>query len=124
LSGLLLMRAAGAVAPIYSGADLAAAIPSDQRNVPLYSVATYDQSLIFYLQREATLVRFRGELDYGLQRAPDREIRQLDEFIEVWSAQAQAFAVMENDMYDELKGRGVAMRVLGRNFGKVLVART
>ena len=123
LGGLLLMRAAGAVAPIYSGVDLAAALPTDQRNSPLYSVATYDQSLIFYLQREATLVRYRGELDYGLNRAPDREIKQLDEFIEVWSAQSQAFAVMENGMYDELKGRGVAMRVLGRNFSKVLVAR-
>jgi 4-amino-4-deoxy-L-arabinose transferase-like glycosyltransferase len=124
LGGLLLVRAAGAVAPIYSGVDLAAAFPADQPNAPLYSVATYDQSLIFYLQREATLVRYRGELDYGLNRAPDREIKQLDEFIDVWSAQSQAFAVMENGMYDELKGRGVAMRVLGRNFGKVLVART
>jgi 4-amino-4-deoxy-L-arabinose transferase-like glycosyltransferase len=124
LGGLLLMRSAGAVAPIYSGVDLAAAFPSDQRNAPLYSVATYDQSLIFYLQREATLVRYRGELDYGLNRVPDREIKQLDEFIDVWSAQSQAFAVMENGMYDELKVRGVAMRVLGRNFGKVLVART
>lgn len=124
LGGLLLMRAAGAVAPIYSGVDLAAAYPADPRNAPLYSVATYDQSLIFYLQREATLVRYRGELDYGLKRAPEREIAQLDEFIDIWSAQSQAFAVMENGIYDELKGRGVAMRVLGRNFGKVLVART
>jgi 4-amino-4-deoxy-L-arabinose transferase-like glycosyltransferase len=124
LSGLLLMRAAGAVAPIYSGVDLAAALPADSRQAPLYSVATYDQSLIFYLRRTATLVRYRGELDYGLNRSPDREIEDLDGFIGIWSAQAQAFAVMENGMYDELTRRGVAMRVLGRNFGKVVVART
>ena len=124
LSGLLLMRAAGAVAPIYSGVALAAALPADSRQAPLYSVATYDQSLMFYLQRTATLVRYRGELDYGLNRAPDREIADLDGFIGLWSAQSQAFAVMENGMYDELNRRGVAMRVLGRNFGKVVVART
>jgi 4-amino-4-deoxy-L-arabinose transferase-like glycosyltransferase len=124
LSGLLLVRAAGAVAPIYSGVDLAAAFPSDGRNAPLYSVATYDQSLMFYLRRTATLVRYRGELDYGLNRAPEREIKELDEFIGIWSSQSQAFAVMENGMYDELTRRGVAMRVVGRNFGKVLVART
>jgi 4-amino-4-deoxy-L-arabinose transferase-like glycosyltransferase len=123
LGGLLLVRAAGAAAPIYSGADLAAAFPAAGRDAPLYSVATYDQTLAFYLQRTATLVRYRGELDYGLNRAPDREIKDLDEFIGIWSAQSRAFAVMENSMYDELNGRGVAMRVLGRNFGKVLVAR-
>lgn len=124
LSGLLLMRAAGLAAPIYSGVGLAAAFPADSGPVPLYSVATYDQSLIFYLRRTATLVRYRGELDYGLNRAPDREVEDLDRFIDLWSAQSQAFAVMENGMYDELNRRGVAMRVLGRNFGKVVVART
>jgi len=124
LGGLLLMRAAGAAAPIYSGADLAAAFPAADRNAPLYSVATYDQSLVFYLQRTVTLVRYRGELDYGLNRAPEREIQDLDEFIGIWSSQSQAFAVMENGMYDELNRRGVAMRVVGRNFGKVLVARS
>jgi 4-amino-4-deoxy-L-arabinose transferase-like glycosyltransferase len=124
LAGLLLMRAAGAAAPIYSGADLAAAFPAADRSAPLYSVATYDQSLAFYLQRTVTLVRYRGELDYGLNRAPEREIKDLDEFIGIWSSQSQAFAVMENGMYDELNRRGVAMRVVGRNFGKVLVARS
>jgi 4-amino-4-deoxy-L-arabinose transferase-like glycosyltransferase len=124
LGGLLLMRAAGAAAPIYSGADLAAAFPAADRNAPLYSVATYDQSLVFYLQRTVTLVRYRGELDYGLSRAPEREIQDLDQFIGIWSSQSEAFAVMENGMYDELKLRGVAMRIVGRNFGKVLVARS
>jgi 4-amino-4-deoxy-L-arabinose transferase-like glycosyltransferase len=123
VAGLLLMRAAGAASPIYSGADLAAALPASVRSAPFYSVATYDQSLIFYLQRTATLVRYRGELDYGLKRAPEREIPDLDQFIQLWSSQPAGFAVMENAMYEELKRRGVAMQLAGRNFGKVLVSR-
>ena len=123
LVGLLLMRAAGAAAPIYSGVGLADAFPAAQRDAPLYSIATYDQSLIFYLQRTATLVRYRGELDYGLNRAPEHEIKDLDQFIDIWSSGPPGFAVMENGMYDELNLRGLPMRLLGRNVGKVLVAR-
>jgi hypothetical protein len=123
LSWLLLVRAATAVAPIYSGIDLAAAFPAAAGDAPLYSIATYDQTLSFYLRRTATLVRYRGELDYGLNKAPQREIEDLDQFVGTWSSQPRAFAVMENGMFDELNRRGVAMRILGHNFGKVLVAR-
>ena len=74
LAVLLLVRTASLFAPIYSGIDLAAALPAAERTAPLYSVRTYDQSLTFYLQRTVMLVGYRGELDYGLRRAPDREI--------------------------------------------------
>jgi 4-amino-4-deoxy-L-arabinose transferase-like glycosyltransferase len=123
LAWLLLVRAAGLVAPIYSGVDLAAALPAAARDAPIFSVGTYDQSMTFYLQRTVTLVRYRGELDYGLNRAPEKEITNLDDFLPIWSSQAQAFAVMENSMFDALKMRGAPMRVIGNNVSKVLVAR-
>jgi 4-amino-4-deoxy-L-arabinose transferase-like glycosyltransferase len=56
LSGLLLVRAAAVVAPVYSGVELARAQPVIPRDVPLYSVATYDQSLPFYWRRTVELV--------------------------------------------------------------------
>ncbi len=71
LAGLLVIRAAALLAPIYSGIDLAAALPASERDAPVYSVGTYDQSLTFYLRRPVTLVRYRGELDYGLKKTPD-----------------------------------------------------
>ena len=89
LAWVLLVRAAALVAPIYSGVGLAAALPAADRDAPLYSVRTYDQSLTFYLQRTVTLVGYRGELDYGLRKAPDREIADLDEFIRLWNSQTR-----------------------------------
>jgi 4-amino-4-deoxy-L-arabinose transferase-like glycosyltransferase len=122
LAWLLLVRAAALVAPIYSGVDLAAALAADL-DAPLYSVGTYDQSLTFYLRRTATLVRYRGELDYGLRKAPDREIADVAEFLRRWSQQSQAFAVMEKSMFNDLKGRNVPMRLVAEDATRVLVAR-
>ena len=123
LAWLLLVRAATLVAPIYSGIDLAAAFPAADSDAPLYSVGTYDQTLPFYLRRTVTLVRFRGELDYGLTHAPNAEIADLDEFISLWKGQSRAFAVMDLATFKNLTERGVPMRNLVQNVQRVLVAR-
>jgi 4-amino-4-deoxy-L-arabinose transferase-like glycosyltransferase len=123
LAVLLLVRAAALVAPIYSGIDLAAALPAAERTAPLYSVRTYDQSLTFYLQRTVTLVEYRGELEYGLRKAPDREVADVDRFLTTWSTQLDAYAVMDQRTFDSFEERGVPMRIVGRTVGKVMVAR-
>jgi 4-amino-4-deoxy-L-arabinose transferase-like glycosyltransferase len=123
LAWLLLIRAAALVAPIYSGVNLAAALPAADRDAPLYSVGTYDQSLVFYLRRTVTLVGYRGELDYGVGKAPGAEIADVSQFIRLWSAQTRAFAVMERSMFDNLAGRGVPMRLLAQSVNRVLVSR-
>jgi 4-amino-4-deoxy-L-arabinose transferase-like glycosyltransferase len=123
LAGLLLMRTATLVAPIYSGIDLAKALPPADRDAPLYSVRTYDQSLTFYLQRTVMLVGYRGELDYGLRRAPNGEIADVDEFLRLWDSQTHAYAVMDKRTFNNFKERGVPMRNVGENVGQVMVAR-
>jgi 4-amino-4-deoxy-L-arabinose transferase-like glycosyltransferase len=123
LAWLLLIHAAACVAPIYSGVDLAAAIPAAERDAPVYSVATYDQSLTFYLRRTVTLVAYRGELDYGLRKASGAEIADVAEFLRLWSSQPRAYAVMEKSMFDDLQRRGVPMRLAAENVNRVLVAR-
>jgi 4-amino-4-deoxy-L-arabinose transferase-like glycosyltransferase len=123
LGALLLIRAASVVAPIYSGIDLAAALPAAERDAPLYSVRTYDQALPFYLQRTVMLVEYRGELDYGLHRAPDREIASVDAFLKEWESQARAYAVMDKRTFDKFKERGVPMRSIGQTVNQVMVAR-
>ncbi len=124
LSWLLLIRGAAWLAPIYSGVELAAAIPAADRDAPLYSVRTYDQTLPFYLRRTVTLVAYRGELDFGLRHAPPgAEITDVAEFVRLWSGQSRAFAVMEKTMFDDLARRGVPMRLVAENVNRMLVAR-
>jgi 4-amino-4-deoxy-L-arabinose transferase-like glycosyltransferase len=123
LSGLLLMRAAAAVAPVYSGVKLAQALPAGAENAPIYSVGTYDQTLPFYWRRSVALVAYRGELDYGLRYDPGAEMGSVAEFIVRWNDESDAYAVMEKAMYENLKKRGILMREVGRDANRVLVAR-
>jgi 4-amino-4-deoxy-L-arabinose transferase-like glycosyltransferase len=123
LAWLLLVRAAALVSPIYSGVDLAAALPAADRDAPVYSVGTYDQSLTFYLRRTVTLVEYRGELDYGLRRSPGAEIADGAEFVRLWTLEPRAFAVMERTMFDYFKSRGVPMVIRAQDANQVLAAR-
>jgi 4-amino-4-deoxy-L-arabinose transferase-like glycosyltransferase len=128
LTWIWLGVAAAAVAPVYSGIALAQAMPRDERDaliqaVPIYSIGTYDQSLEFYLRRTVTLVQYRGELDYGLIQNPDVEIPEIEDFERRWSADSQAFAVMERSMFEKLQRDGVPMRVIGRTASRLLAAR-
>jgi 4-amino-4-deoxy-L-arabinose transferase-like glycosyltransferase len=123
LGTVLLMRAAAAVAPIYSGVGLAAAISPMTPELPVYSVATYDQTLPFYLRRTVSVVAYRGELDYGLRHASAGGTIDLTEFLTRWADTPQAFAVMEQPMFDDLRARGVAMREVTRDAHRILVAR-
>jgi 4-amino-4-deoxy-L-arabinose transferase-like glycosyltransferase len=123
LSGLLIMRGAAAVAPIYSGVEIARAFPQMPPDSPLYSLKSYDQTLPFYWGRTVELVSYRGELDFGLMRDPGAEIPTLAQFEERWMLESSAYAVMEKPMFDELSSRGVPMRELAHDVGRVLVAR-
>ncbi len=123
LAWIVLDAAAIALAPVYSGAALAAAIPAAERQAPIYSIGTYDQSLEFYLGRTVTLVHFRGELEYGLNKNPRAALAGVEEFAPLWAAAPQAFAIMEPSMYDLLQSRGLALRVIGTSADRLVAAR-
>jgi 4-amino-4-deoxy-L-arabinose transferase-like glycosyltransferase len=123
LGVLLLLRAASVLAPIYSGASLAAAFPRGQAALPIYSVSTYDQTLPFYLARTVTLAAYHGELDFGLRQNPGAGLPTVESFRTRWSAAGEALAVMEPEMFDEMRAYGTPMRELGRDDHHVLVSR-
>jgi 4-amino-4-deoxy-L-arabinose transferase-like glycosyltransferase len=123
LAGLLLMRAAGVVAPVYSGVILARAVDAVPPEVPVYSIGLYDQTLPFYWRHTFKLVAYRGELDFGLRRDPEAEIPGVAEFVDEWRRLPEGYAVMEKSMFDDLEGRGVPMREVARDIHRVLVAR-
>jgi 4-amino-4-deoxy-L-arabinose transferase-like glycosyltransferase len=122
LAGLLFVRAASSVAPVYSGFDLARALPNIAVDAPVYSVGTYDQTLPFYWRRTLQLVAYRGELDYGLRHQPGAEMSVV-EFVARWTLASEGYAVMEQDMFDDLKSQGVPMREMGRDLHRILVSR-
>jgi 4-amino-4-deoxy-L-arabinose transferase-like glycosyltransferase len=121
---LSLLCFAGALAPVYSGATLAAALPAVERAAaPVYSVRTYDQTLPYYWQRAVTLVEYRGELDYGLRHAPRSGIASLADFQVRWLQHGQAYAIMEPETLEYFHAGGLPMRELARDVHRVVVAR-
>ncbi len=119
---LIVMRASGALAPIYSGATLVPALRQVPASAPLYSVATYDQTLPFYLRRRVILVAYRGEMDYGLSHDASHFLGTIDEFVARWRREPQAYAIMDHDLAARL-GRSLPMREIARDMHRAVVAR-
>lgn len=89
----------------------------------IYSIATYDQTLDYYLQRTVVPVAFEDELAFGLSLEPGRAIPTLDAFRPVWEGEHNAVALMEPAMYEALAARGWPMRLISRDSRRVIVAR-
>ena len=116
--------AAAVVAPLYSGAGLLAQLPEGlRREVPVYSVRTYDQSLTFYLRHPVTLVEYRGELDFGQTLEPNRSIATLAAFAPVWRDSSQALAVVEQKTYQQMQGEGFPMVIRATSPKTYIVSR-
>ena len=119
----ILLMGAGSVAPLYSGASLAAQIsPAIMPGTKLYTVRTYDQTLPFYLGRTMTLVEERGELDFGLTLEPQKGIGTLGAFSTRWLAEPAALAVMEPDTYALLHAQGLPMVIRASSPSRLMVS--
>jgi 4-amino-4-deoxy-L-arabinose transferase-like glycosyltransferase len=120
----VLLWSAARVAPLYSGAPLAAQLsPAIMAQTPIYSVRTYDQSLPFYLRRTMILVEMRGELDFGLTLEPHKTLPSLESFAPRWLAAPDALAVMEPATYTLLQQMGLPMVVRARVPKLLIVSR-
>ncbi|HEX9139042.1 MAG TPA: glycosyltransferase family 39 protein [Steroidobacteraceae bacterium] len=78
----------------------------------LYCVGDYEQSIPFYLRRPCTLVRYRGELDFGLQQEPQRWLADLPQFVARWRAEHDAVALLTPADYSRLQAMGAPMHVI------------
>lgn len=125
LAGQLLMTGLQALAPAYSSGPLVRQLDPEMREAartaPFYSVAMYQQSLPFYLDRTLRLVGFRGELDYGIEREPWLWVQDIPSFIRLWEQETGAFAVMTTKVFQQLKQEGVAMRQVADDGRRVIV---
>lgn len=100
--------------------QIKALLPPD---VPFYSVAMYEQTLPFYLQRTMTLVNYRDELGFGLDQEPQLGIADMAEFGKRWRSDGDAFAVMTPSTYEELKRGGLPMQIVAQDMRRIVVRR-
>jgi 4-amino-4-deoxy-L-arabinose transferase-like glycosyltransferase len=90
--------------------------------LPVYQLRSYDQTLPFYLGRPTPLVEYRDEMGPGLDAEPRKGFNEA-QWIDVWNAAPQAYALMPIDTAVELAAKNVPLRVLARNPRRVFVAR-
>jgi len=73
---------------------------SIRANVPegteIFALASYPQSLAFYMKQTLTLVIVTDEMKMGIQQEPDRWIGSEEEFLARWAAADQAVAVFRD----------------------------
>jgi 4-amino-4-deoxy-L-arabinose transferase-like glycosyltransferase len=93
------------------------------RDPPFYSVASFDQSVPFYLGRSVTLVGYKDELAPGIAAEPDKYVGSLDEFLLRWREDREAFAIMTPRLYEKLKVDGLPGSILARDSRWIIVAR-
>jgi 4-amino-4-deoxy-L-arabinose transferase-like glycosyltransferase len=108
-------------APILREAERANGGPLDPR-YPVFQVASYDQTLPFYLGRPTLLVEFRDEMALGLDAEPDKGYN-LPRWFEAWFNAPQAYALMTRATAADLARERVPFRVLAEDPRRVFIAR-
>jgi len=126
-SGTILAAANSAQAE-FSAKDVALALrlkaaSADFAHVPIFAVQSYQQSLVFYLQRPVVLVDYRDEFDLGLTLDPERGIATLGQFADVWLSSSEGFAVMPPMTRDRLSALGVPIHEIARFPDRVIISR-
>jgi 4-amino-4-deoxy-L-arabinose transferase-like glycosyltransferase len=120
----LVLLGGEAASPYRTTAALARQIkPLLSESTRVYALRMYPQSLPVYLGRTVTLVEFRGELDFGLQREPQKTLPTLDAFRDAWSRETDAVAVMARKTYDLLLAAGTPMTVIAADADRTVVRR-
>ena len=95
--------------------------PYLEPGIPFYSVKTYDQTLPFYLRRTLTLVDYRDELGFGIDQQPDLAIANMDDFWRRWQSDEKALALMQPDVYKELREAGYPMQIIANDGTRIVV---
>jgi 4-amino-4-deoxy-L-arabinose transferase-like glycosyltransferase len=129
VAGLLAAQVAGngyeSITPLYSSYWLVEQIrPYLKPAIPFYSVKMYDQTLPFYLRRTVTLVDYWDEFSYGIKQEPQLIIPKMDEFRQRWTRDADALAVMQPELYEELRREGFPMQLLVNDGKRAVVKKS
>lgn len=92
-------------------------------DAPFYSVDLFDQSVPFYLGRTVILVKERGEIAWGIERAPGNYLEDVGAFAKAWQGQSRAYAIMTLATYATLVDAGIPMRPVAQDGRRIVVSR-
>jgi len=122
IAGQLVVCGHQSMAPTHSAALLAKTLrPLVDATTPFYSLKMYDYTLPHYLGRTLTLVDYRDEFGYGLDHEPELAVPSMDEFKSRWTLNGHAYALMSPELYEELRGQGLAMKLVINDGKRVVV---
>ncbi len=101
------------ISPLQSAHALAESIRAQKlEKARIYSVAHYEQSLPFYLDRTVTLVDYLDEFETGLKAEPEKSIARLADLPAAWNAPGDAVAIIQPARLDDFKALGLAFTVI------------
>lgn len=122
LFGQLAVAGYSSLSPVSSARDSAMQVRSRiPESAPVFSVASFDPSLPFYLGRTVTMVAYARDRSVSVLWEPAQFIPTLAEFATRWRATPRAFAVMSSGTYGQLVQNGVPMTVIARDPRRVFV---
>ncbi len=90
-------------------------------NARIYAVGYFEHTLPYYLQQKLILVDYRDEMDFGLTQEPHLGLPTVAQFEDRWRSDADAFAVMTEEMRQELESRGLPMQIVARDTRRVII---
>jgi len=110
---------------IRSGHKMADAIQHyiTDKNLPIYAVNRFDYSLIYYLNRTITVVGYRGNMEFGIEREAKDWIANEAQLMPIWENIPQAIAVMDTQTYQSWLSQHVPMKVIYQDPRRYVVAR-
>jgi 4-amino-4-deoxy-L-arabinose transferase-like glycosyltransferase len=119
------MTALGTVPPARSARELVAqAQPYVHPQTTLYSIGQYRETISPYLHRTLTVVDFEGELHFGLNAEPGKQMATVEDFVTRWDSSTDAVAFFGPREWVRFRKQGLPGRVIAADNFTVAVSRS
>ncbi len=119
----VLMSAFAVVAPSHtSHAMMQLVRPLVGPDTALYSLGQYRETVSPYLGRTLQIVAFKGELEFGLNEEPQKDMT-MEQFVERWDAAGDAVAFFDPGLWEQWRRRGLPGRVIAADPHTIIVSR-
>lgn len=122
LAAIIGLAGHDSLSPASSAYHLAKRIaPEVRADTPFYSLEMYEQTLPFYLGRTVTLVQYRDEMGFGIDREPHKWVADYVEFARRWRAAPEALAILHPGTQAKLDQLGLPYEIIARDTRRLVI---